>query len=85
MAMDPGQPENKGLPNSPQRSRDAIKDTFDYKKYLKFPNDKRYHKLRKQRAEWGGNIFNTSSRQKVNVLPIQRVFYNLIRKIETAQ
>lgn len=44
--------------------RDAIKDTFDYKKYFKFLNDKRYHKLRKQRGQNGGNIFNTSSRQK---------------------
>lgn len=33
----------------------------------------------------GGNIFNTSSRQKVNALPIQKSVYNLIRKIEMAQ
>lgn len=39
---------------------------------------------RKQRAEWG-KYFNTSSRQKVNALPMQRVLYNLIRKIEMAQ
>ena len=49
----PGKPGNKGLLNNPQRSRDATKDTFDYKKYLKFLNDQRYHKVRKQRERWG--------------------------------
>lgn len=48
----PGKPGNTGLLNNPQRSRDATRDTFDYKKYLNFLNDKRYHKVRKQRARW---------------------------------
>ena len=61
--MDPGRPENKGLLNNPQIHRDAYKTPLTTKRYLKFLNDKRYHKLRKQRAEWG-EIFLTQVADK---------------------
>lgn len=44
--------KTKACQTAPKK-RDAIKDTFDYKKYFKFLNDKRYHKLQKAKGRMG--------------------------------
>ena len=59
----PRKARKQRLAKQPPKKPSCIRDTFEYKKYLKFLNDKRYHKLRKQRAEWGG-IFLTQVADK---------------------